>query len=87
MTGPAGAVLDCLTGQPLPPFGGWSLEGATCGAVTNQMGPGVGAAGSRRGLPPLLSAVQRAWVCSAAPAELGSPWKRARLGVEQDMEY
>ncbi len=80
--------MDCLTGVPLLPGASWALEGAgAVGAVTAQMGPGVGAAGSRRALPPLLAALQRAWVCCAAPAELGAPWKRARLGVEADMEY
>ncbi|KAG2452084.1 hypothetical protein HYH02_003120 [Chlamydomonas schloesseri] len=83
-----GVPVDCLTGAPLPPGASWSLEGAAAaGAVTAQMGPGVGAAGQRRGLPPLVAGVQRAWVCCAPPAELCSGWKRARLGLEQDLEY
>ncbi|GIL60302.1 hypothetical protein Vafri_14931 [Volvox africanus] len=82
------AQVDCLTSVPIPPGTSWSLEGAAAvGAVTAQMGPGVGAAASRSNLPPLLAAVQRAWVCCAPPAELGSQWKRARLGLEQDLEY
>ncbi|KXZ50564.1 hypothetical protein GPECTOR_16g739 [Gonium pectorale] len=83
-----GVLPDCLTGAPLPPGTSWSLEGASAGgAVTAAMGPGVGPAGGRHGLPPLLAALQRAWVCCAAPAELGSPWRRARLGQELDLQY
>ncbi|KAG2488099.1 hypothetical protein HYH03_013249 [Edaphochlamys debaryana] len=82
-----GVPVDCLTSAPLPPGTSWSLEGAEAATATAQMGPGVGAAGARRGLPPLMAALQRAWVSCAPPIEMGSGWKRARLGLEMDMEY
>eukprot|EP00198_Chlamydomonas_reinhardtii_P001422 XP_001690758.1 predicted protein [Chlamydomonas reinhardtii] len=53
------------------------------------MGPGVAGVGVSRQKPSqttLMEAVQRAWLCCAPPAELCSGWKRARLGLEQDLE-